>query len=375
MRLTVISSTSPFKRLAIAGLLGPRAPYNSCMCRGILALGVALALTFGAWPAWAGRPVEVYEVTVRGADAGAAAQEAMRLALVRATGRQDAATDPAFSQLIAHADQYVRSTRPAGEGATQVLLDGPAIERQITAAGRSVWDATRPFTIVVLSPAPTGAQDDETRRAVELIAEGRGLPVSLVPMAVTDASGNPLGADVLLTSAQRLGGDAVLVGRSEPSAAGAPPGAAGGSPPSAPGAAGAQAGVPSGPADVSSASWQWTLITGLASRSWNGSLDAGINGAADALARVAGSALPLTEEAAVVKVNGIGTLADYATVERTLEELPGVRVSGLEETDGASATFRVVIRGGAEAIERALEGSDHLMRLAGDPSLAYQYHP
>ncbi|MGH8258386.1 MAG: hypothetical protein ACREUG_01700, partial [Steroidobacteraceae bacterium] len=149
-------------------------------------------------------------------------------------------------------------------------------------------------------------------------------------------------------SARALGGDAVLLGRS---AAAAPAG-----------------------------EWQWTLITGLATQSWNGSFDAGVNGAADALARVEGSALPLTEEEAVVRVSGVGSLADYATVERTLGELPGVRRSGLAEADGTTATFRVLIRGGGQAIERALAGAQHLTRVGGSEAgavqpLAYQYHP
>lgn len=308
--------------------------------RALLTLCGALALATAMLPAArAGRPVPVFDVSVPGTDQATAVQDAMRQALVRATGRQDAASDPAFAALVAHASDYVRASHP-GDGVVQVTFDGAAVEQQIIAAGRSVWGADRPFTIVVLSPAPTGAADDETRHALEEIAEQRGLPVSLVPMPVTDQSGTPLGADVLLTDARRLGGDAVLVGRSDA----APPG-----------------GV-----------WQWTLITGLATQSWNGPFDAGVNGAADALARVEGSALPLTEEEALVKVSGIGTLADYAAVERMLGEVPGVRRSGLAEADGNTATFRVLIRGGARAIERALASAQHLSRIeeadSGSPS-------
>jgi hypothetical protein len=174
-------------------------------------------------------------------------------------------------------------------------------------------------------------------------------------MPVSDENGNPLTADVLLTNARRLGGDAVLLGRGDPSA--------------------------------QSGAWQWTLITGLATRGWNGALEAGIDGAADALASVGGSALPLSEEEALVRVSGVGTLADYAAVERTLGELPGVTRSGIEATDGATATFRVLIRGGAQAIEHALAASQHFTPLEGAPSaseaaggtapapLAYAYHP
>ena len=348
---------------ATAGGAGPRpAPYNSAMVdlARLLALGALLAFAAALAPrTWAGRPVPIFEATVRGGDQTAAIEEAMREVLVRATGRKDAASDPAFAPLVMRAAQYVRGSRSAGDGLLVVSFDDAAVARDIVAAGRSIWDADRPFTLVVLSPAPTGAADDETRRELEQAAERRGLPVSLVPMPVSDQNGNPLTADVLLTNARRLGGDAVLLGRGDPS--------------------------------TENGSWQWTLITGLATRGWNGPLDAGIDGAADALASVGGSGLPLSEEEALVRVSGVGTLADYAAVGRTLGELPGVRRSGIEEADGATATFRVLIRGGAQAIEHALAGSQHFTQLdeaaspaAGAPpaaggaagaALAYEYHP
>lgn len=292
---------------------------------------LAAVLLLLAPSTWAGRPVNVYEATVHAADQAAAIEEAMKEVLVRATGRKDAASDPAFAALVMNAAQYVRASRPAGDGLIAVSFDDAALERQIMAAGRSVWDANRPFTLVVLNPAPTGAADDEARRELEQVAELRGLPIALVPMPVTDQSGNALSADVLLLEARRLGADAVLLGRADTAA--------------------------------QSGEWQWTLITGLKTQSWNGPLDAGIDGAADALASVGGSALPLEEQRVLVRVDGVGTLADYAAVERTLGELPGVRRSGIEEAEGSTATFRVLIRGGSQAIARALTGSPHFTRI------------
>ena len=320
-------------------------------------LGVACMF---AASAWAGRPVNVYEATVRAADQAAAAQEAMREVLVRATGRKDAAGDPAFATLETNAAQYVRDSRPGADGSFVISFDDAAVERQIVAAGRSVWDANRPFTLVVLTPPPTGPADDETRRELEQAAELRGLPVALVPMPVTDQTGNPLSADVQLVDARRLGADAVLLGRADSSS--------------------------------QSGQWQWTLITGLKTQSWDGPLGAGVDGAADALASVGGSALPLEEQEALVRVSGVGTLADYAAVERTLGELPGVRRSGIEEAEGAMATFRVLIRGGSQAISRALMGSQHFTpvdvaassggpppgdagQIASGAPLAFEYHP
>ncbi len=302
-----------------------------------------LLLTAVASLAFAARPVPVYEVSVHGAAADTASEEAMRQVLVRATGRRDAASNPAFADLIAHASQYVRSSRSLGNDVIQITFDDAAVEKQIVAAGGSVWDQQRPFTIVVLNPPPTGSAADEARQNLEEIAEGRGLPVTLVPMAVIDESGSPLSSDALLTSAQRLGGDAILLGRGDPTGG----------------------------------TWQWTLLTGFSTASWNGTFADGVNGAADALSRVQGNALPLADEDAVVEVSGVSTLSDYAWVERVLNELPGVRGSGLEEADGTTVRFHVLIRGGAEAVERALANSPHLTPsgTAGGTPLAYQFHP
>lgn len=321
----------------------PRATARLVRTISILAAGLLIALG-PAMPATAARSVRVYEASVRGADATAASQEGMREVLIRATGRRDAASDPVFAPLITNAMRYVQSARALSDGATQMTFDGPAIEHEIVAAGRSVWDAQRPFTIVVLSPPLSGVAADGARRSLEEVAEGRGLPVSLVPMTLTDANGTELGNDALLQGAARVGGDATLIGRADTGA--------------------------------SSGQWHWTLLTAFSSESWTGSFESGVNGAADALARVQGSAAPMPEADALVEVTGVGTLAEYATVERLLSELPGARRSGLQEAQGTTATFHIVIRGGADAVERALGASAHFTRTGiANGRLMYQYRP
>jgi len=316
---------------------GERAP-----CVRLAGLALLACIAIGWAQAFAARPVRVYEVTVHASDPGPWAQQAMREVLVRATGRADAATDPALAPLIADAGRYVSGSQSLADGSTLVTFDGPAVERQIIAAGRAVWDPQRPFTLVVLSPPPTGAAGDDLRRSLELIAERRGLPATLVPMALVDASGGALTNDALLTSAQRLGADDVLLGRTDPAA-------------------------PSG-------EWQWTLLTGLSTESWTGTFEAGIEGAADALARVQSTSLPLGDQDALVQVSGVSTLTDYASVERLLDSLPGVRRSGLEAADGATVTFRVLIRGGAQAVEHALATSPHFTHPGmADTRLTYQF--
>lgn len=172
----------------------------------------------------------------------------------------------------------------------------------------------------------------------------RGLPISLVPLSPLDSNGNDLGRDGLMQLAQRYGGDAVLVGR--------------------------------GDAGSASGQWQWTLHTGYASESWSGSLAAGVDGAVDALVPAQGGSLAQTEADARVEIDGVAGLTDYANVERTLGSLPGVRRVNIGEASGTTVTFDVLIRGGAEAVSRALNGSSHLVRTDASPSrLTFQYRP
>ena len=74
-------------------------------CMAILLCGV-LPLS-----AWAARAVRVYEVDVSG-QSTTALQEAMRQAVVRATGRRESANDPALTSLIEDAPKYVKSYSP-----------------------------------------------------------------------------------------------------------------------------------------------------------------------------------------------------------------------------------------------------------------------
>jgi Uncharacterized protein conserved in bacteria (DUF2066) len=318
-----------------------RSSANRCRRRR-LALVAALGL-LGVAPAWALRPVQVYEVTVRGASAATIVAEGMRQALVRATGRLDAPTNPSLGDVIRNAPQYLKGSRSLAGGAVQLSFDGTALAQAIVAAGGSLWDSSRPFTLVAINPVPSGPAGDALRVQLEQTAEVRGLPVSVVPLAVADANGAPLPDDLVLQSAQALGGDAVLIGRADP----ANPG-----------------------------QWQWHLVSSYTSEVWSGAADAGINGAADSLARVAADtgSKPLLPVA--VEVAGVSTLTDYARVEQLLRAVPGVQASGLAAAQGDHATFALEVRGGGEALVRGLSGSPHLgVAVTGETRLQLNYMP
>lgn len=305
-------------------------------------VSLAWLLCAASVPAWANRPVRVYEVDLKGAQSAASLQDAMREALVRATGRRESANDPAFAALIQDAPNYVKGYTPGPRGGTQVIFDRAAVERAIAGVGRTVWDSERPFTLIVLYPPPARTAEDSARAELEQVAIERGLPVTLVPLSPVDASGNDLGGDALLQMAQKYGGDAVLVGRG----------------------------------DLGSANnqWQWTLHTGLSSESWSGPLSAGVNGAVDDMAAPQGGSLAQTEANARVEIDGVSGLADFASVERLLESIPGVRRASVIGADGTRVVFDVLVRGGSEAVGRALSGTPHLVRTENSSArLAYQY--
>src|ERR1700736_1997851 len=160
------------------------------MARNVLSGVVWLLLCAISCSAWAGRPLRVYEVELKGGQSPSSVQDAMREALVRATGRRESASDPALTSLISEAQNYVKGYSPPTHGQSQVIFDGVAVERAIVAAGRSVWDRNRPFTLVVLYPPLARTSEDAVRVEVEQAASARGLPVTLVPLSPVDAAGN-----------------------------------------------------------------------------------------------------------------------------------------------------------------------------------------
>jgi hypothetical protein len=287
--------------------------------------------------------VRVYEVDIEG-QTTPALQEAMRQALVRATGRREAAGDPALASVIADAPRYVKTYSTGPRGESQVVFDGPAVEHAVSAAGRSVWGRERPFTLVVLDPPRTRTAEEAARAELERAAAERGLPISLIPLTLSDSAGTPLSPEALLTAAQRYGGDEILIGHGED--------------------AGPQAPL------------QWNLYTHALSATWTGPLANGIEHTVDVLVPQQGTSLAETDSEAYLQIDGVTTLNAYAEVQRLLQSVPGVRRANIAAADGGSVTFDVTARGGAAGVERELNGSPRLVRTGGTGDhVTYRYQP
>jgi hypothetical protein len=312
---------------------------------------IALAMLLFASVSHALRQVRVYEANVSAqTDAAVQAQAALRQVLVRATGARDAANDPALAAVLAQAQQYVLGTRPAGAGgALTVMFDAAALERDIVAAGRTVWASERPVLLVVLTGGPA-AGAFETRRQVEgtLEAAGnrRGQPVNIArPETLNLPASGEIPADAALAAAQRVRADAVLVGYGDA--------------------------VPTGGA------WRWTLNSSGVSETWNGSLEDGVHGAADVFARNAVAYAATPDLMVLVEVEGVPTLKEYARVAEMLGDAAGVRSVQLAEAAGPRTTFSVVTRAGVDALQAALSANGKFERI--DPkaggTVAFRFHP
>src|ERR1700686_4949013 len=268
----------------------------------------------------------------------------MRQALVRATGRRESADDPALAAVLAEATRYVKSYAVGPRGETQVVFDGAAVEQAITAAGRSIWDRERPFTLVVLSPPRNRAPEDAARAELERVGGERGLPSSLLPPTAVDGDGHLLAPPAMLQSAQRYGGDEILVGQGD----GAAP----------------------------DSELQWTLYTRSANESWNGPLAAGIGLTVDLLVPRQGTSLAQAEVETRVRIEGVKRLADYAAIERLLLSVPGVRRANIAAAEANSVAFDVTVRGGAAGLDQGLTGSPRLVRTsAAGAAAVYRYQP
>jgi len=301
---------------------------------------IASGLLAFANPAAATRQVRIFETNVSSqTDPAVQAQAALRVVLVRATGSRDAANDPALAGILAQAPTYVIATRPAATGGgTTVVFDAAALERDITAAGRTVWNSERPLLLIVLTGGPASGAF-ETRRQVEgaldAASNRRGQPIAVVrPEGVNLPTSGDIPVDAALAAAQRRGAEGVMVGYGDA--------------------------VPNGGV------WRWTLYAAGVSESWNGTLEEGLHGAADVFARNAVMYAAQPELTILVEVDGVPTLKDYARAAEALGEAAAVRNVQIAEATGSRVTFTVVTRGGTDALLATLGANARLERV--DPT-------
>ena len=310
-----------------------------CLSLAALFLGnAALALT----------RAELFQATVPAADRSEAAQAgafqaAMKMVLVRVTGRRSAEDDPALAPLIGNARRYVQQYRGAADGQIWVSFDGPAIERWLTQNGQPLWGHERPSTYVWLT-AQTGPQagtlitaedTSELKTAIDAAATLRGVPL-LWPSAAEiqkdhlDYAGvNAATPATLADIGRRSGGEGILIGK----------------------AAGTN----------DTANVRWTLLFQDHSSEFSGTLE-GVNRTADLYAGLfaaSGSLAPVD-----IEVTGVGDVREYANLQAYLESLSFISHVNVAALTGDTIRFRLTTRGGAESLQRALSLNGQLQPIA-----------
>ncbi len=293
------------------------------------------ALLYGPAPCAAAARADLYQAAAPLADRSEAAQTAafqaaLRVVLVRLTGNRNADQDPALAPLVGAARRFVQQYRAAPDESLWVAFDGAAIERWLAQNGQPVWGRERPSTFVWLAVMQTGTvltRDDtsELKNALEDAAAARG--IVLVWPTLADLQNNRLdyaavinaGPATLATIGRRLGGDGTLIGR----------------------AANATA----------AASVRWTQIFQDRSSEFSGVLE-GVNRAADQYAEIfaaSGALVPVD-----IEVSGVNDVRGYASVENYLESRTFVSQLSVQAVAGETVRFRLITRGGFDALRRAL---------------------
>jgi uncharacterized protein len=322
-----------------------------CLMLGVLGGGNnALALT----------RAELYQVVTPGADRSeadktATFQAAMKIVLIRVTGRLTAGDEPAFAPLIGNAHRYVQQYRATADNQTWVSFDGAAIERWLTQNGQPLWGHERPVTFVWLA-AQMGAQSgtvitaedtSELKTAIDAQAMLRGVPLRWPTVAELQknrldfAAVNGAAPATLVDVARRFGGEGVLIGRANSTSA--------------------------------TASVRWTHLFQDHNSDYIGGVD-GVDRTADLYAQlfaVSGNLVPID-----IEVTGVGDLREYANVQTYLESLTFVSHVSVVAMTGDTIRFRLATRGGAESLQRTLSLNGRLQPIdAGDNGIQrFQLH-
>ncbi len=291
---------------------------------------------------------QLYQASAPLADRSEAAQTeafqaAMKIVLVRVTGRRSAEEDPALAPLVGNARRYVQQYRGAPDGQVWVSFDGSAIDRWLTQNGQPLWGHERPATFVWLT-AQTGPQsgtvitvDDtsELKTAIDAAAAFRGVP--LVWPGAADVQKNRLdyagvtGAapSTLVDIGRRLGGEGILIGRAS--------------------------------SNGGSANVRWTHLFQDRSSEFSGALE-GVNRTADLYAGLfaaSGNLVPID-----IEVTGVGDLREYANLQTYLESLTFISHVSEVALTGDTIRFRLATRGGAESLQRTLSLNGRLQPIA-----------
>jgi len=281
----------------------------------------------------------------------AAFQSALKIVLIRVTGRRSAAQDPALGPLIGNARRYMQQYRAGAGNQVWVSFDGVALERWLSQNGQPLWGKDRPATLAWVG-VPNGkgsggimTREDasEFKRTLDLAASVRGIVLIWPGAADVQRSGVTFSsiaqgpASSFIEPSKRLGADGVLIGRMADGGAGV----------------------------------RWTFLYQGRSSEFSGTAE-GVDRAADAYASLFAAS---GESASVgIDVTGVGDLQTYAVIQNYLESLTLISHVDVAGFDNATMRLRVVARGGSEAVQRAVSQDSRLESSGGAEAGILRFH-
>ncbi len=324
---------------------------------GLCVFALAGALCLAA-PGRALTRADLYQATVPLTERSEAGQEAafeaaLRIVLVKVTGRRTADQDPAFGPLLASARRYVQQYRAASDNQLSVSFDGAALDRWISQNDQPLWGGERPATVVWLA-VQTGPQTGTVITAedtsplkseINAAASLRGAPIIWPPAAELSRSHIDYAAITTAAPAtladlgHRLGAEGTLVGRAN------------------------------GSSDA--AVVRWTYLYKDRSSEFSGAPAEGVNRAADTYASlyaVSGTLAPLE-----IEVTGVSNIKDYASTQSYLQSLAFVSHVDVEALNGDAVRFRLTMRGGVESLQHALSLNGRLQPIAAGENGIQRY--
>ncbi len=302
--------------------------------------------------------VSIYQAVVPLADTTAADRnagfgDALRSAAVRASGQRDAGSNPVVAAAAADPSRYVQQYSTSPDRMLKVGFDARAMDALLQRAQLPFWPVERPVTVVLLVvPSVAGGQravlasDRVPERAeVERAALARGLPITW-PQSTVDAQQ----VRAMLARGQGAAmpgewGDKALL-----------------------------AGVGTG------GSVDWAFTEGGRSARGDGSLQDGIDLAADSLAARYAPASSRGVSTIAIRVGGIEDVRAYARLVDYLEALSLVRAVGVAGLDGRVVSLDLTLRGDLELLRRIAALDTHLVPAAaagaeGAPAPDFDYVP
>jgi hypothetical protein len=300
----------------------------SLLARGFLAACWLMAA--GATPAHA--DVSLYQAVVplpgpTEADRTVAFGEALKVAVVRASGRTAAATSPRVVAAAAQPASYVQQYSTTSDRLLKVGFDGRAIEQLLQQAGLPLWPAERPpVTVYLFAPSVAGGARAITagervpeRDEVERVAQRRGVPIAW-PTEVVDAG----------TAHSRLGSAGpVLLGQG------------------------------------SGAAFDWSFAHAGQSSRAQGPIAAGVDLAADRLADRYAPASTRSTTSFSLRIGGLNGVRDYAALLQYLEGLSLVRTVEVREFVRDQVELTLTVRGDRNLLERIFGLERRLLPASG----------